>query len=77
MIIHLLFCRKCGRYFPEGEAKEKEVDLENENGVGDLFPNHHKAKRLACPACGSEDLGDGYFDESDLAELLNGGERND
>ena len=77
MIIHLMVCRKCGRYFPEGEAKEKEVDLENENGVGNLFPDHHKVTRFVCPACGSEDLGDEYFDESDVAELLNGGKRND
>lgn len=70
--IHLIVCQSCGHHFPEGQAKEKEVDLEEEAGVGFLH-GHHKEKRAVCPECGSEDIKREFYDEEDLAEILNDG----
>ena len=76
-MIRVIRCASCGHYCSEADLKTEVVDLEEEHGVGGLFPDHHQGKMLVCPECGSEDLSDEYFDESDIAELLNGGERND
>lgn len=49
-------CGNCGHIFHEEEALLQEVDLENEYGVGSLFPDHHSGYEALCPECESEDL---------------------
>lgn len=67
-------CEKCGTYFKESDAGEAEVDLEDENGVGNLFPSytHHLARVMVCPSCGSEDIDEDICDEDDAVDALNG-----
>lgn len=49
-------CLDCKEEFTEDEIDEKEIDLEAENGVGGLFPDHHYIKVPACRFCGSEEI---------------------
>lgn len=43
------FCNECGQGFDEPYMKE--FDIESENGVGHLFPDHHVSMVAVCPNC--------------------------
>lgn len=70
-MISVIHCLDCDRYFDEDDLETKVVDLEEEYGVGGLFPDHHHKKIEVCPECGSSSLEEESFDERDLADLLN------
>ena len=69
-MITVYHCLSCGKYLTASELADKEVDLDNENGVGGLFPDHHHRKVSACPDCNG-DVEEIRFYEDDLVELLN------
>lgn len=73
-------CEDCGKVFDE--PARKEVCLELEYGVSDLFDNYHYDNVLCCPNCMSDQLKDlehceccGEYVESliDTEGMLNGG----
>ena len=70
-MIRVIRCANCGHYCTETDLQTKTVDLENEHGVGSLFPDHHREEVRVCPECGSSSLEEENFDERDLADLLN------
>ena len=47
-MIHVIHCLDCDRYFDEDDLETKTVDLEEEYGVGGLFPDHHRKKIAVC-----------------------------
>lgn len=49
-------CEDCGCVFAESEAAQHEFDMEDDLGVGGLFPDHHYSTCYACPECDSEDV---------------------
>lgn len=57
----IYYCEHCGYYVTENETYLLEVDLENEYGVGCVFPNHHYETWRYCANC----------DESSLTEVPN------
>lgn len=65
----IYYCEKCDCYYDEEDLEEKEICLEEEYGVTDLFPDKHYEKILTCPSCGNEDLE--TFRESEAVDLLN------
>jgi len=62
-------CDDCGFFFTESNAASKDVDCEEEYGVGSLFKDHHRESVLACPSCQSTDVEEA--DEDDMCEILN------
>ena len=65
----IYYCEKCDCYYDEEDLEEKEICLEDEYGVNDLFPDKHYEKILTCPNCGNEDLE--TIEESEAVDLLN------
>lgn len=65
----IYYCEKCDCYYDEEDLEEKEICLEEEYGVNDLFPDKHYEKILTCPNCGNEDLE--TIEESEAVDLLN------
>lgn len=65
----IYYCEKCDCYYDEEDLEEKEICLEEEYGVNDLFPDKHYEKILTCPSCGNEDLE--TIEESEAVDLLN------
>lgn len=59
---HVYRCNNCGWIGTADEVEEKDVDLEDEYGVGGDFGDHHHDTWDTCPECGSaedlEDLGE-------------------
>ena len=49
-----MFCYECELYYDE--PAQVDEDIEQENGVGGLFPDHHHMKVNVCPFCGSADI---------------------
>lgn len=64
-------CCSCGKCSAEDELVEKEIDLENEYGVGGFFPDHHYESIWVCPYCGDDDLEEVELTDEELAEILN------
>ena len=60
-------CSECGCIFSENDADTMEIDLEAENGVGGLFPDHHYTNINICPDCGCDELMD-YIEEEEEEE---------
>ena len=56
-------CESCGAIFNENDADTDYVDLEDEYGVGGLFPDHHTTLVLVCPECGCNELNPVDHDE--------------
>lgn len=65
----IYYCENCDCYYDEEDLEEKEICLEEEYGVNDLFPDKHYEKILTCPNCGNEDLE--IIEESEAVDLLN------
>ena len=65
----IYYCENCDCYYDEEDLEEKEICLEEEYGVNDLFPDKHYEKILTCPNCGNEDLE--TIEESEAVDLLN------
>lgn len=63
-------CLCCSAIFTEDEADVAEVDLEAENGVGGLFPDHHTAQVYVCPDCSSDEIEE-YEEEEEEEEDAN------
>ena len=49
-------CKECGHQFPMEHAEQRVVNLEEEYGVGGVFPDHHTGWIDCCPECDSEEL---------------------
>ena len=60
------FCDDCEEYSDEPALAT--VDLEEYYGVGGSFPDHHTAKIMVCPICGSEAISKDYSDEEEEEE---------
>ena len=73
----IYYCKHCGWYLTENETYLLDVDLEDEYGVGDMFPNHHYETCRYCADCDESNLTEVYSTKIELDCLLETLEENE
>jgi len=63
-----LICNNCGAIFDINEAEVEEYDIEEDLGVGDMFPDHHTGHCFVCPECRSDEVEEYHEKEAEEDE---------
>lgn len=66
----IYYCEHCGQYITEDETYLRRVDLEDEYGVGGMFPDHHYETWMYCVNCGESSLKGIINVRNELEDLL-------
>lgn len=56
--MNIFRCDDCGYFCEEEDLLEKTISLEDYNGVGSMFGDHHFETVGCCPHCGSIEIGE-------------------
>lgn len=66
----IYYCEHCGQYVTEENTYLRKVDLEDEYGVGSMFPDHHYETWMCCTNCGESSLNEIPNVKAELENLL-------